>query len=400
MVFAAILILTQPLRAVEISVASRQIANYSHWPDAFSDLRLSHADSFQLQSLNRFIANETSSGFRLKFAAELQSDYASMGGNSQASWQTARQRSSYKAVRTDANWLDRDEVRVLSEIERCEVGFTSGKFDFQLGRQPVSFGTSHFVSVMDVLAPAQPGYLDSSYKAGIDAFRIRTVSGKTGELELVLAAGRDSRDNAAIARWRDTFSGFDIEVLAGQFRQRSYFGAGWEGEKNKINFWGEMAVFARNNDLDRHFGGVAEKFATSWIIGLEKDTGNDWRHSIAYFHQDFGARRSEDLPAVYGTLPYLQGWTYLAASSYLIVNSSREINPLTRLNLNTMINLVDNSTLWQPVLTLNLSDESDVAIYGWLKTGASPASAAGQVNLRSEFGAFPAGLGLIYRRYF
>lgn len=390
----------QPTAALEISVASRQIANYSHWPTVFSDLKLSHADSFQLQSLNRFMVNENKSGFRLKFAAELQSDYSTMGGNTQASWQTSRQQSSYKAVKTNANWLDKNRVKILSEIERFEIGFSAGKFDFQLGRQPVSFGTSHFVSVMDILAPAQPGYLDSSYKPGIDALRIRTISGETGELELVLAAGQKSRDNAALARWRDTFSGFDVEMLAGQFRQRKFIGAGWEGEKRKINFWGEMAVFERQNNFDRHFGGISGKFSTSWIFGLEKNTGHDWRHGIAYFHQDFGVRESEDIAAVYATLPYLQGWTYLAARSYVIINSNREINPLTRLNINTMINLVDKSTLWQPVLSLSLTDESDVAIFAWLKTGASPVSNAGQAELRSEFGAFPIGVGLIYRHYF
>lgn len=394
-------VITQSVCAADFSIACRQIANLSRWPDLYKELGLVPDTSWQLQSLNRLVFSERKAGYRFKFAAELSaSHYSSDKIAGRSNWQTDRRKTGFKAFKTDSRLLDRSRSQIMSEIERCEISFSSGKFDFQIGRQPISFGTSHYISVMDVLAPFQPGYLDSSYKPGIDAVRIRTISGTTGELELIFAAAADSHDNALFARLRDTFGGFDLEVLAGRFRERKFFGAGWEGEKRKINLWGEVALFERLNQFDHHLGGLSNDYALSWIAGFEKDTGNDWRHGIAFLHQDFGARDVDTLAAAGSTLPYLQGWTHLSASQYVIVNSNRELNPLTHLNMNAMIGLVDKSALLQPVLNISTSDESDLSVFCWIKAGPGPARAGGQVVAGSEFGSFPAGIGAIFRRYF
>ncbi|EKD82120.1 MAG: hypothetical protein ACD_39C01473G0001 [uncultured bacterium] len=84
----------------------------------------------------------------------------------------------------------------------------------------------------------------------------------------------------------------------------------------------------------------------------------------------------------------------------MIINSNRELNPLTHLNVNAMVSLVDRSVLLQPVLNISTGDESDVSIFCSLKTGAGPVRAGAQVRAGSEFGSFPTGIGAIYRRYF
>lgn len=388
--------------AGNFSIATRQIFNSSHWPQVFQRLQGISAATWQLQSLNRFIFTEKKADFRLKFEAELFGTHSSFGfSNRSANWQTDREIGGFKAIRTDSTWLKRDHDRIGTEIERFEISFSLGDFDLQLGRQPVSFGTSHYVSVMDILTPFQPGYLDSSFKPGIDALRFRTISGTTGELELILAAAENSGDNAILGRWRDTFAGFDIEIVGGRMRKRNFFSAGWEGERKQINFWGEIGLFARKSSSDQNFGGFSNKLAGSWIMGIEKDTGRDWRHGIAYFHQDFGARTSQNISKAYATLPFTQGWAFLAASDYLIVNSNKEVSPLINFNLNSMLSLVDRSILIQPVLNISLDDESDISLFGWFNSGAKPEmNGLAQPGFPSEFGAFPTGAGFILRRYF
>lgn len=384
----------------ELTFATRQIVNAGSWPGALEATGLVDAESLSMQSLTRIIYQQRQRKMRFRFAAELYGGFDSMGiGGSSGNWQTARGRSGYKAFRTDGHYRQNSRQTFGSEIEQLELSFGAGSVDFQVGRQPVSFGTSHYVSVLDVLAPFQPGYLDSSYKPGIDAIRMRTVSGTTGEIELIFAGAADSSDNAVFLRWRDTFSGFDFELLGGRFRQRKMFGIGWEGERRRVNLWGEAALYQRIA-ADQNFGGFSGTYAFSGIFGFEKETGKKWRHGLAFMHQDLGARSADNLMAVQGTLPFVQGWAHLGGADYLIANSSREISPLINLNFNTMLNLHDHSALYQPVLNISLSDESDIAFFAWLRSGRTPCHRAGQIQLKSEFASFPAGLGLIYRRYF
>ena len=388
--------------ADDFNFATRQIVNFSDYPQAFEDAGLLPGNESALQSLTRVIHHRRSDRYRLKIELELTSLYSSREEQNAIStgWQVAGSRSGYKAIKTDARHSYTDRWQSRSELERCEIAFTAGEFDIQLGRQPVSFGTSHFVPVLDVLAPFNSGYLDSTYKPGVDALRIRKIAGTTGEMELIAAAARDSEDSAVIGRYRDTFSGFDVEALAGRFRRRNFAGIGWEGERRRINIWGEAALFERNSSDGRHLGGFSDDLAGSWSIGFEKSVAKRWRVGIACLHQDFGARKVADLTQTYARTPFRQGWMQLGASDYLIVNSNREIGPLSSVNLNAMISLVDNSTLWQPVWKINTSDESDISFFAWFKTGRSPVSGPTGLELRSEFGAFASGIGMLYSHFY
>ncbi|MFZ5950626.1 MAG: hypothetical protein ACOYXC_07965 [Candidatus Rifleibacteriota bacterium] len=381
----------------QVNVATRLISSFNSWPKAYNK-SVSSKPTMQLQLLDRLIFNQRTDNLRFRFEAEMAANWYSKNAlKKSGDWQTGNRDTGFKAWKVGSMWLDRSNWRGGHEIERCEVSFSSGNYDFQIGRQPISFGTSHFVSVMDVLSPFQPGYLDSSYKPGIDAIRVRTVSGSTGELELIFAAAAKPQENAIIGRGRDTFSGIDVEIIAGRFRERNFAALGWEGERRKINCWGEVGLFQRLNRIDSIFGGISKNLASSWIVGFDKGMGSDWRHGIAYLHQDFGAEKARDYSNVYLTRPLQQNWVHLAASDYLVFNSSREVSPLVNLNLNAMVNLIDHSTLFQPVLNISLDDESDISLFGWLNSGARP-----EINgrMRTEFGSFPAGGGLIYRRFF
>ena len=65
-----------------------------------------------------------------------------------------------------------------------------------------------------------------------------------------------------------------------------------------------------------------------------------------------------------------------------------------------LINLVDNSTLWQPRLTISTGDNTDLAFYGWIGLGEKPEAQGLTAQPRSEFGMIPDGGGLYARWFF
>lgn len=302
-------------------------------------------------------------------------------------------------------WNTRGEFRrtgrslMTGTVERLQASWHAGSLDVDLGRQPVSLGTSHFIGVLDVLAPFSPGYLDGTFKPGVDLLRLRTRSGRTGEAELIAAPARSGEKRAVLGRLRQTISGIDLEAIAGRFRQREMLGAGWEGEKRGWNLWGEAAIFSRRPDVERRRAGP-RGYARSLIAGVERQVRPLTRVGLAGYYQDFGIDDPGELPALAGEAPFREGWSYLGGRRYLLGTYEQEVHPLVRLTVSALVNTGDGSTLWQPKIIFNTGDNSDLTLFFWIGTGADLGTGPGCPFPRSEFGSAADGLGFLARRFF
>lgn len=274
---------------------------------------------------------------------------------------------------------------VRLRVERLKWARRFDAFDLEIGRQPVSLGTSHFVGVLDVLDPFPPGDLDASYKPGIDAARARTSLGEDGEAEAIVAAAAPWRESAQVARLRRRFGSMDVEALGGRFRRRAFGGAGWEGDAGPFAVWGEAALF--EDAGSPKFSGVGGADAR---VAPDTTVGGGW------FWQGFGAARAGGLAAAAARAPYREGWAFLGGRQYATISARTKPHPLVSLELAGLFNLGDASSLWQPRLTLNAADEMDLSLYGWWTAGRTPRAGA----IRSEFGSTPDGAGVYARCFF
>ena len=76
----------------------------------------------------------------------------------------------------------------IISIDRFWYHWRYKNFDITLGRQAIGLGTSHFISVLDIMAPFMPGTLDVlTYRPGVDAIRIQTAYGESGERDFIAA---------------------------------------------------------------------------------------------------------------------------------------------------------------------------------------------------------------------
>ncbi len=301
----------------------------------------------------------------------------------------------------DLTWVPTSPTSATSraEVERADLRWSTGPLDFDVGRQPISLGTSHFVSVLDVLAPFAPGSLDASYKPGIDAVRVSAGFGEQGVAELIVAGTDPWNRGGTLARLHDTLAGMDVEILGGRFRDRSFGGFDWDGQVGPAGLWGEFAAFQRLPGIEQYRGGLRQ-VALSGVAGADLSLPFDLQGSFGLLYQDFGARRPEDLPSVYTDAPYRQGWDFLGSAGYGVVTLSRALGPLVSGSVSGLVNLVDGSTLWEPQVTYSVSDNADLGAYVWAGVGAPPARDGATVVPRSEFGMVPTGGGLYARWFF
>jgi len=295
--------------------------------------------------------------------------------------------------------VDEDGASLSSRIDRLNARFSIGAFDVNIGRQPFSMGTSHFVGVLDVVAPFAPGALDASYKPGVDAVRIGRGFGMTSEAEILYVASKDADDSAIIGRYRTSLGSVDMELAGGQFRERVFGGIGWEGGVSPFGYWGELAFFERIAAGEKNRGGWSEA-AVSAVLGLDYYIEADFVLGAAYMHQDFGARDVGELSDVYNDAPFREGWAFLGAADYGLVTLSKELHPLVQANVAGILNLIDSSTLWQPQITISTGDNTDLSVYGWFGSGESTDPESRCPRVESEFGDMPGGVGMFARWFF
>lgn len=298
------------------------------------------------------------------------------------------------------NWESSASATPMSvRIDRLDLGWRWGDVDFDLGRQPISIGTSHTVGVLDVLAPFSPGNLDSTYKAGIDALRIRTPLTETQEAELIVAGVDPLGAGGILGRMRTSLFGQDLELIGGHVRQRNVGGLGWEGELGGMGFWGELALFQRRPEVEKLRGGGSWS-AFSGVVGTDVSLPGDFKLGASMLYQDFGARSPQELASVYTDAPYKESWVFLGESTYGVIGLARQLHPLLTGSVSGICNLVDGSMLLQPRLTYGVADNADLGAYGWIGLGSTPQINGTAMTLTSEFGMVPSGAGLYARWFF
>jgi len=393
------------MQAVEAEggIAVRQNVLLMHWPSGL-DKQVYPSGSFGISETrtrlwSALYRGNTGLNIALDIHAGLiSSDTATMGGY-QGEGSILGQSRPLERWDLTKDHINESATSLKTRLDRLDVYLRLGAFDVDLGRQPLSLGTSHFVGVLDVVAPFAPGDLDATYKPGVDAVRIRRGIGMTAEAELIAVGARKWSDSAVLGRFRSSFRGIDLEFVGGRFRRRAFGGFGWEGGIGSLGIWGELALFQRRESIEQWRGGWS-KAAFSGVMGIDVYLAGNSSIGGGVLFQDFGVRKPEDLMSVYNDAPYSEGWVFLGSASYGVVTVHHELHPLVQSDLAGLINLVDGSTLWQPRLTVNVGDNADMSIYGWIGTGKKAVLEGTSVSTNSEFGMLPDGGGFYARWFF
>lgn len=382
-------------------VALRQNVLVLRRPPGMESVMSEHSIGTSLTAL-RFYENIHHKNISLSAALETRGSFSSVSGGLSDLFRSGG--SPFGTSRPLERWdatvdITDGSAELRTRLERLDVRWSVARFDLDAGRQPLSLGTSHFIGILDVVAPFAPGDLEATYKPGVDAVRLRHSVGMTGEAELIAVASKPWSSGALLGRFRSSVKGIDVEFVGGRFRKRGFGGVGWEGGVGDYGVWGELALFERRKNVETVWGGWSEA-AFSCIAGIDFDLPADFKVGGAFMYQDFGVRHPEDLAVVYNDAPFREGWAFLASAGYGLLTVHRRMHPLVEADLAGIFNLVDGSTLWQPRLTVSVGDNADITFYGWLGTGSKNTYAFTELTTRSEFGSLPDGGGFYARWFF
>lgn len=150
----------------------------------------------------------------------------------------------------DPAWLDLSWVTIDSRhflmhtmTDRAYVDYSSGNWQFRIGRQRINWGINFVWNPNDVFNTFSYFDFDYEERPGTDAIKIQYYTSTTSSAELVFKMGRNRNHQALAGLYRFTWKNYDFQFLSGITGNDFIAGAGWSGDIKGAGFRGEITQF-------------------------------------------------------------------------------------------------------------------------------------------------------------
>jgi hypothetical protein len=249
-----------------------------------------------------------------------------------------------------ATWLDRSGAVGHTAVDRLNIRYAIHRWDITLGRQRINWGVHNVWNPNDIFNAYN--FLDFDYeeRPGTDAVRIqRQLPGDAG-LELAWAPGCDSHRHIAAMLYRLNRKGFDLQGLAGIFRDDLVVGTGWAGGIGENGFKGEVSYFHPR----RHWADTLGMLAASLMA--DRTLKGDWYLSVGFLYNSRptgllgGGALSPTLTAK-SLFPFRYSW---------LASCSKSLATVHTVSLSVVAASGDATLLLLPSYAWNVSDAFDL----------------------------------------
>lgn len=269
-------------------------------------------------------------------------------------------------------------------ISNAYISMTWNKLTVRLGKQPLAWGTGYVWNPTEIISP-KLAYDPSYRRDGENALKVAYSWRYGGGVELVGVLRGDIDSITAIARIKENLAGFDISAVGawlwdstltpGTVQSRVLAGGQFKGDIAGIGVWAEGGYNIYEEDslsyaefvagCDYTFTFRTHVMAEYLHYGRGFASPDDYT-SQAWFERAWGGRKALGRHLV-----------YLGADQTVISFHS--------LGVGTILNLTDFSGMVIPRLSLNLADNLDLSLYGFLSFG----------DEQSEYGGAPIQGGIL-----
>ena len=156
-------------------------------------------------------------------------------------------RNENEKIDLSANWYSRGNIIIHSNIERLWMEYRRSKWNLRIGRQRVNWGMTNTWNPNDIFNTYN--FLDFDYeeRPGCDAIKGQYVIGDMSSLEVAMASPGYAEVIVA-AKYFFNKKGYDVQLIAGLYKN-SFTGAfGWAGNIADPGFKGEAQVYLNDTD--------------------------------------------------------------------------------------------------------------------------------------------------------
>jgi hypothetical protein len=283
-------------------------------------------------------------------------------------------------------------IGLYNELDRAAVTFHLSFADLSLGRQAVAWGSARVINPTDVIVPLHFSALDSEYRKGVDAVRLRIPFGSMNEVDAGCIFGEDFRldRSAAFARMKLYVLDTDVSLLTLLFKENLMVGLDLARAIGDAGAWLEAAyVIPDIPSLDAAEDLWAEDYLRL-STGLDYNFSGDLYAYLEYHLNSPGEKDAADYLQLAAEPAYGKGGDYLLGRHYLSLGATYQLTPLLPASALVMLNLNDLSVMLSLSLEYNIKENIYLEGGCTLGLGGNPLLGGGEpVEYRSEFGAYP-----------
>ncbi len=265
-------------------------------------------------------------------------------------------------------------------VDRAALSIETGFLDVTVGRQPVSWGTTLFLTPADPFAPFDPADPFREYRAGADAMRLRTFPGPLSEIEGILRPAIYGTDTTLTALVRGRTAIGRVEL------------AGWTGlvhDEPAASVAGTVALGGGVLRAEAVVRREADETVLRFAVGADRSFSVAHRtlYVVAEYQRDgFGASSGSAIPVLLTSAPYQRGELQVLGRDEVALQTTYQLHPLVGLDALALWNAGDGSVLLAPAVGLDAG--AHLALRGGMFLGLGPERTTAGLPA-SEYGAVP-----------
>ncbi|MDD4975280.1 MAG: hypothetical protein PHY93_13055 [Bacteriovorax sp.] len=291
---------------------------------------------------------------------------------------------------------DTSHVTLTQNLDRLSLtsSSSSSKFNLNIGRQPVAFGSAKVVNPTDVLTPFTYQELDKEERVGVDAARMNISLGELSLFDAGYVFGDKFKKSKSsfFLRMKSNALATDVSTMLLMFKRNLLLGLDISRSVGQASTWVEAAyVFPKYFDLNRdrsqdYFRGT---------IGLDYKLTSSIYSYCEYHYNGAGTIDPKKYFLLATQVPYTEGSVSLKGVHYLIPGMSYEISPIWKLTGQFLFNANDLSILNNLLVEHSFAQDVFIDLGTYLPVGAKSAMVQ-----KSEFGIYPKIYYTALRLYF
>lgn len=243
------------------------------------------------------------------------------------------------------------------QSDRLHLSYIRNAFEIHIGRQRLNWAKTMVWSPNDLFN--NYAYLDFDYeeRPGTDAIHIQYNWSFASSVELGFQPG-DSVDDMVLAGMiRTNVNTYDLQLIAGKFRQDFVVGTGWMGYVRDAGFKGEVSLF------------IPESSAVPFVnlvVGTDYMFKNGWMTTMEFLYNG-GNRRSSELTVSLFDPPSARD-LFVTEYAYF-VNVNKMISPLLSISGGVLGAVDEPVHVFIPQINYSLSNSVDLMVLMQMATG-------------------------------
>lgn len=256
-------------------------------------------------------------------------------------------RNQNESINLSTTWWHSHSTIFHSNIERLWLEYRKGKLNVRGGRQRINWGITNTWNPNDLFNTYN--FLDFDYeeRPGSDAIKIQYSLSDFSNIELAYA--KTKAPSITAIKYSTNYQKYDLQGIAGIYRNIFTTGIGWAGSISNIGFKGEAQFYADKKDSATHFTSTIEAdyiFKNGWYFCS----------AILYNQKGLAEPLSEEMNIVLDASPR----NLMPARWSIQINLSKEFNPRFNGSLNMVYSPQVNMLIVFPSFRYNLKPNFDL----------------------------------------